>query len=81
MPAKACHDFIMILLCFQQYQFLFLTDPIARLVGRSNDLPVIIEVQQVKALLGTGAKVSTMSEQLCKDLGLEVNPLGNLLDI
>ena len=33
------------------------------------------------ALVNLGAQVSNISAQLCEDLGLEIQPLGQLLEI
>ena len=36
---------------------------------------------EVTALVDSGAQVSNISAQLCKDLGLEIQPLGQLLEL
>ena len=36
---------------------------------------------EVKALVDLGAQVSNISAQLCEDLGLEIKPLGWLLEL
>ena len=36
---------------------------------------------EVTALVDLGAQVSNISAQLCKDLGLEIQPLGQLLEL
>ena len=47
-------------------------DPIAHLVGHSNEAPIIIDRQEVTALIGLGAKVSSISAQFCKELTLQI---------
>ena len=56
-------------------------DPVARLVGCANEAPVVIDSQEVTALVDLGAQVSNISAQLCKELGLEIQPLGRLLEL
>ena len=56
-------------------------DPIARLVGCTNEAPVVIDGREVTALVDLGAQVSNISAQLCKELGLEIQPLGQLLEL
>ena len=47
-------------------------DAIARLVGRSNEITIILEGETFTVLLDSGAQVSDMCHQLCLDLGLEI---------
>ena len=62
--------------------FLFLNpNPIARLVGCANEARVVIDGREVTALVDSGAQVSNISAQLCKELGLEIQPLGQLLEL
>ena len=56
-------------------------DPIAHLVGCSNEAPVIIDSQEVTALIDLGAQVSSISAQFCKELTLQIQPLGWLLEL
>ena len=56
-------------------------DPVARLVGCANEAPVVIDGHEVAALVHSGAQVSNISAQLCKELGLEIKPLGWLLEL
>ena len=56
-------------------------DPIAHLIGCSNEAPVIIDGQEVAALIDLGAQVLSISAQLCEDLTLQVQPLGLLLEL
>ena len=51
------------------------------LVGHANEVPVVIDGCKVAALIDLGAQVSNISMQLCKDLSLEVKPLGWLLEL
>ena len=54
-------------------------DPTACLIGCSNNAPVIIEGYEVTALIDLGA-LST-SAQFCKELTLQIQPLGQLLEL
>ena len=56
-------------------------DPVAQLVGCANEVPVVMDGHEVTALVDSGAQVSNISAQLCKDLGLEIQPLGQLLEL
>ena len=56
-------------------------DPIAHLIGHSNETPVIIDGQEVTASIDMGAQVSSISAQFCKELTLQIQPLGWLLDL
>ena len=56
-------------------------DPIAHLIGCSNEAPVIIDGQEVTALIDVGAQVSNISAQFCKELALQIQPLGRLLEL
>ena len=56
-------------------------DPIACLIGPSNEAPVIIDGQEVAALIDSGDQVSSISAHLCKDLTLQIQPLGWLLEL
>ena len=57
------------------------SDPIAHLVRHSNEAPVIIDGQEVTALIDLGAQVSSISAQFCKELTLQIQPLGQLLEL
>ena len=52
-----------------------------QLVGCANKAPVIMDGREVIALVNLGAQVSNISTQLCEDLGLEIQPLGQLLKL
>ena len=56
-------------------------DLVAWLVGCANNMPVVIDGHEVTALIDLGAQVLNISMQLCKDLGLEIQPLGWLLEL
>ena len=56
-------------------------DPIVQLVGSSNKVPVVVDGREVTALVDSEAQVLNISAQLCKDLGLEIQPLGQLLEL
>ena len=59
----------------------FNPDPIAHLVGCSNEAPVIVDVQETTALIDLGSQVSNISSQFWKDLALYIQPLGWLLEL
>ena len=44
-------------------------------------MPVVVDGHEVTALVDLGAQVSNRSTQLCKDLGLKIQPLGQLLEL
>ena len=56
-------------------------DPIAHLVGHSNEAHVIIVRQEVTALIDSVAQVSSISTQFCKEFTLQIQPLGQLLEL
>ena len=56
-------------------------DPIAHLVGCSNEAPVIVNGQEMTTLIDLGAQISSRSSQMCKDLVLQIQPLGQLLEL
>ena len=56
-------------------------DLVARLVGCANEAPVVIDGREVTALVDLGAQVSNISAQLCKEIGLEIQTLGQLLEL
>ena len=56
-------------------------DPIAHLVGCSNEAPVVIDGQEITALINSGAQVLRISAQFCKELTLQIKSLGQLLEL
>ena len=54
---------------------------VARLVGHANEALVVMDRCEVAALVDLGAQVLTMSAQLCEELGLKIQPLGQLLEL
>ena len=56
-------------------------DPVARLIGHANEAPVVMDGCEMTALVDLGAQVSTISALLCEELGLEIQPLGRLLEL
>ena len=56
-------------------------DLIVQLVGCSNEVPVVIDGQEVTALIDSGPQVLSISIQFCKDLTLPIQPLGQLLEL
>ena len=53
----------------------------AQLVGCANEALVVMDGHEVAALVDLGTQVLTMSAQLCEELGLEIQPLGWLLEL
>ena len=51
------------------------------LVGCSNEAPVIVDGQEMTTLIALGAQVSSVSSQFCKDLALQIQPFGWLLEL
>ena len=51
------------------------------LVGCSNEAPVIVDGQEMTALIDLGTQVSGASSQFCKELALQTQPLDQLLEI
>ena len=49
-------------------------DPIAHLVWHSNKAPVVVDGQEVTALIDLGAQVLSVSAQFCKDLACKSSP-------
>ena len=56
-------------------------DPLFRLIGKANKTDVIIENQQVKGLIDSGAQVSSISDTFASKLGLKIKQLDTLLDL
>ena len=56
-------------------------DPLARLIGPSNEATIEIEGQEVKALLDTGANMSCITKQFTDELGLEIHSINKMFDI
>ena len=57
------------------------SDPIAHLVGCSNKAPALIDGQETIALIDSSAQVSSVTSQFCEELALEIQPLGQLLEL
>ena len=51
------------------------------LVWHANEVPVVIDGCKVAVLINSGAQVSNISIQLCKDLDLKSQTLGQLLEL
>ena len=56
-------------------------NPVAQLVGHANETLVVMDGCKVAALVDSGAQVSNISAQLCEQLGLKIQPLGQLLEL
>ena len=56
-------------------------DPLVRLIGETNETNVIIENQEVKGLIDSGAQVSSILDTFASKLGLEIKQLNTLLDL
>ena len=52
-----------------------------RLIGLANEATIIVEAQQILALIDSGAQISTMSKSLVQALGLPVYKLNNLIEV
>ena len=52
-----------------------------QLVGHSNKALVVIDGQEVTALMDLGVQVLSICTQFCKDLALPIQPLGWLLEL
>ncbi len=50
-------------------------DPLARLIGWQNEVDICVNGLDVRALLDTGAQVTSVSDALCMQLGLHVYKL------
>ena len=55
-------------------------DPLLRLIGPANEATIIVERQQILALIDTGAQLSMLSESLVQALRLPVHKLNNLIE-
>ena len=56
-------------------------DPVVHLVGHANEVPMVIDGCKVAALIDSGAQVLNISVQLCEDLDLKIQALGQLLEL
>ena len=56
-------------------------NPIVHLVGHANKAPVVVDGQEVTALIDLGTQLLSISAQFCKDLTLQIQPLGQLLEL
>ncbi len=54
-------------------------DPLARLIGRWNEADICVNSLNVRALLDTGAQVTSVSNVLCTRLGLRVYKLKGIV--
>ena len=50
-------------------------------MGHSNEAPIIIDGQETIALIDSSSHVSSVSSQFCEELALEIQPLGQLLEL
>ena len=56
-------------------------DPIARLIGKRNESPVVVDGVKYPGLLDAGAQMSTITISQAKKMGLKIQNLESLLDI
>ena len=56
-------------------------DPMARMFGRANEAPVIVDGEETTCLVDTGATVSVISTDYCIKRGLTVYPLEAMVPI
>ena len=54
---------------------------VTQLMGCSNEAPVIVDGQETTALIDSGAQVSSVSTKFCEDIALQIQPLGQLLEL
>ena len=54
---------------------------VREIVGRANEVPIMVNGEYVTALLDTGSMVSTMASSWCHSLGLQIRSLNNLLTV
>ena len=55
-------------------------DPLLRLIGPTNEATIIVEGQEFKAFIDSGAQLSTISESLVTALKLPVHKLNTLIE-
>ena len=55
-------------------------DPLLRFIGPANEATIIVEGQEFKALIDSGAQLSTISESLVTALKLPVHKLNTLIE-
>ena len=56
-------------------------DPLLRLIGEANESDIILEGRVVKALIDSGAQISTITDHFARELRLEVRDVGTLLNL
>ena len=56
-------------------------DLVAHLMGCFNEAPVIVDRQEMTTLIYLGAQDSSISSQFCGDLALQIQPLGQILEL
>ena len=52
-----------------------------RLIGEANESEIILEGRVVKALIDSGAQISTITDHFARELRLEVKDVGTLLNL
>ena len=55
-------------------------DPLARLIGRSNESTIVLDGEQYTALIDSGVQVTTITLELVRKLGLPIYGLKTLLN-
>ena len=56
-------------------------DPVVHLVGHSNKAPVVVDGQEVASLIDLGAQMLSISAEFWEDLALQIQDLGQLLEL
>ena len=56
-------------------------DPLVRLIGDTNETMVILENERIRALVDSGAQISTISYNQAKHLGLKIFGMQTLLEL
>ena len=53
----------------------------ARLFGKANEAPILINGQETTCLVDTGATVTVIDEAYCQKMGLEIQPITALVKL
>ena len=54
-------------------------EPLMHLLGCANETGVVIEGVEMTALVDTGSQISALTKGFCKERGLKILPLRNLI--
>ena len=56
-------------------------DPMARLFGKANETPILINGQETTCLVDTGVTVTVIDEAYCQKMGLQIQPITALVKL